>query len=39
MKKVYETPDVTCILLNLADVVTVSDNDAEWDPLWNGIIS
>lgn len=39
MKKQYETPQVTCILLNFSDIVTVSDNDAEWDPIWNGIIS
>ena len=39
MKKQYEVPQVKCILLNLVDIVTVSDNDAEWDPNWNGIIS
>ncbi len=39
MKKQYETPQVTCILLNLADIVTASDNDTEWNPDWNGIIS
>ncbi len=39
MKKQYEAPQVTCILLNLADIVTLSDNDAEWDSNWNGIIT
>ena len=39
MKKQYETPQIKCILLNLVDIVTVSDNDADWDPIWNGIIS
>ena len=39
MKKQYETPSINCILLNLADIVTVSDNDTEWDHNWDGIIS
>ena len=39
MKKQYEEPQVMCVLLNFADIVTLSDNDAEWDPTWNGIIS
>lgn len=39
MKKQYETPQVKCILLNLVDIVTASDNDAEWNSAWNGIIT
>lgn len=39
MKKQYETPTINCILLNLADIVTVSDNDTQWDSSWNGIIT
>ncbi len=39
MKKTYETPQAKCILLNLSDIVTVSDNDTSWDSAWNDVIT
>ena len=37
--KMYQQPAVLIISINRIDILTVSDNDADWDPAWNGIIS
>lgn len=37
--KAYQTPEILIFPVNNADLLTVSDNDTEWDPNWNGIIS
>lgn len=37
--KTYQTPELLVFPIDCMDVLTVSDNDAEWDPNWNGIIS
>ena len=37
--KAYQTPEILVFPIDCVDLLTVSDNDAEWDPNWNGIIS
>ncbi len=37
--KLYQTPEILVFPVDCADLLTVSDNDAEWDDAWNGIIS
>ena len=37
--KAYQTPELLVFPINNVDLLTVSDNDAQWDPDWNGIIS
>ena len=37
--KLYQTPEILIFPVFFTDLLTVSDNDAEWDPNWNGIIS
>ena len=37
--KSYQTPELLIFPIDCVDLLTVSDNDAEWDSNWNGIIS
>ena len=37
--KMYQTPEILVFPVTYADLLTISDNDAEWDTNWNGIIS
>lgn len=39
--KAYQSPNLLFLRVNSEDLLTVSpnDNNAEWDPKWNGIIS
>jgi hypothetical protein len=37
--KTYQTPELLVFPIDCVDLLTESDNDAEWDPNWNGIIS
>ncbi len=35
----YQTPEILIFPIDCADLLTASDNDTDWDPNWNGIIS
>ncbi len=38
--KTYQAPEILVFPVDCMDLLTVSsDNDTEWDPIWNGIIS
>lgn len=37
--KKYQSPEILVFPIDRVDLLTVSDNDVEWDPNWNGIIS
>ena len=37
--KTYQAPEILVFPIDCLDLLTVSDNDADWDENWNGIIS
>lgn len=37
--KLYQTPEILIFPVSQVDLLTVSDNDTDWDENWNGIIS
>ena len=37
--KAYQAPEILVFPIDCLDLLTVSDNDADWDENWNGIIS
>ena len=37
--KSYQTPEILVFPMDCTDLLTLSDNDAEWNPIWNGIIT
>ena len=37
--KTYQTPEILVFPVDCVDLLTASDNDAEWDSNWNGIIT
>ena len=37
--KSYQTPEILVFPVDCLDLLTISDNDSDWDEKWNGIIT